>query len=81
MRPAIAPTYVRRCPRITLSSLTPPSDTCTNLRPIAFAIDCATEVLPTPGAPTKQIICALTFLVKDITDNVSKIRSLTLSKA
>ena len=38
--PGIAPMYVRRWPRISASSRTPPTDRRTNLRPIAFAIDC-----------------------------------------
>jgi hypothetical protein len=37
--PGIAPMYVRRWPRISASSRTPPSDMRTNLRPIARAID------------------------------------------
>src|SRR4051812_29313586 len=35
MRPGMEPTYVRRCPRISASSLTPPSERRTNLRPSA----------------------------------------------
>src|SRR5258708_37089466 len=38
------------------SSRTPPSDTRTYSRPMARAIDLATEVLPTPGGPTKSRI-------------------------
>ncbi len=41
--------YVRRCPRISASSRTPPRDMRTNFRPVAFAIDLPSEVLPTPG--------------------------------
>ncbi len=52
--PGSAPMYVRRWPRISASSCTPPSDTRTNLRPIARAIDWPSEVLPTPGGPTRQ---------------------------
>ena len=42
---------MRRCPRISASSCTPPSDRRTNLRPRARAIDLPSEVLPTPGGP------------------------------
>src|SRR6185369_15658511 len=51
-RPGSAPTYVRRWPRISASSRTPPSDTRTNFRPSARATDSPSEVLPTPGGPT-----------------------------
>ena len=54
MRPGIAPTYVRRWPRISDSSRTPPTEMRANFRDIAFAIDCASDVLPVPGGPTKQ---------------------------
>ena len=37
--PGSAPMYVRRWPRISASSRTPPSDSRTNLRPVARAID------------------------------------------
>ena len=43
--------YVRRWPRISASSRTPPSDIRTNSRPIARAIDSPIEVLPVPGGP------------------------------
>ena len=43
--------YVRRWPRISASSRTPPSDMRTNSRPIARAIDSPIEVLPVPGGP------------------------------
>ena len=56
MRPGSAPTYVRRCPRISASSRTPPSDMRMNLRLSARAIDLPIEVLPTPGGPTKHRI-------------------------
>ena len=36
------------------SSRTPPSDMRTNSRPVALAIDLPSEVLPTPGGPTRQ---------------------------
>ena len=54
--PGIAPMYVRRWPRISDSSRTPPTEMRTNLRPSARAIDWPSDVLPTPGGPTKQRI-------------------------
>ena len=54
--PGIAPIYVRLCPRISASSLTPPSDIRINSLPVALAIDLATEVFPVPGGPTRQRI-------------------------
>ena len=62
--PGIAPMYVRRWPRISDSSRTPPTDMRTNLRPSARAIDCPSEVLPTPGGPTKQRIWPETSLLE-----------------
>ncbi len=56
MRPGIAPMYVRRWPRISASSCMPPSDMRTNSRPSARAIEWPSEVLPTPGGPTKHRI-------------------------
>src|SRR5205809_683410 len=47
--PGRAPMYVRRWPRISASSRTPPSDMRTNFRPVAFAMDIPRDVLPTPG--------------------------------
>ena len=54
--PGSAPMYVRRWPRISASSRTPPSDWRTNLRPSARAIDCPRLVLPVPGGPRKHRI-------------------------
>ena len=45
--------YVRRWPRISASSRTPPSDMRTNSRPMARAIDSPIEVLPVPGGPMR----------------------------
>src|ERR1041384_3187799 len=53
IRPGSAPTYVRRWPRISASSRTPPSATRTNFRPSVRATDSPSEVLPTPGGPTR----------------------------
>jgi hypothetical protein len=78
--PGSAPMYVRRCPRISASSLTPPALMRSNLRPIAAAIERPSEVLPTPGGPTKQRIeepCASGLSLR--TARNSRIRSLTFS--
>ena len=56
IEPGIEPMYVRRWPRISDSSRTPPTERRTNFRPSAFAIEWPSEVLPTPGGPTKQRI-------------------------
>ena len=47
--------------RISASSRTPPSDRRTNFRPVALAMDMPSEVLPTPGGPTKQRMEPLGF--------------------
>ena len=52
--PGIAPMYVRRWPRISASSRTPPALMRSNSRPSARAIDLPSDVLPTPGGPTKR---------------------------
>ena len=49
IEPGIAPMYVRRWPRISASSRTPPTDRRANLRSSVRAIDCPSDVLPTPG--------------------------------
>ena len=56
IRPGSAPMYVRRWPRISASSRTPPSETRMNSRPSDRAIDLPSDVLPTPGGPTRQRI-------------------------
>ena len=53
----------------------------TNLRPSARAIDCPSEVLPTPGGPTKQRIWPETSLRSFATARCSMIRSLTFSRS
>src|ERR1700742_258104 len=55
IRPGSAPTYVRRWPRISASSRTPPRATRTNLRPRVRATDSPSDVLPTPGGPASRI--------------------------
>lgn len=52
--PGIAPMYVRLCPLISASSLTPPTDTRWKGRCSTFAIELARLVLPVPGGPTKH---------------------------
>ena len=74
--PGIAPMYVRRWPRISASSRTPPSDRRTNLRPVARAMLFARLVLPTPGGPTKQRTGPLSFFVSACTARYSRMRSL-----
>jgi hypothetical protein len=79
IRPGIEPKYVRLCPLISDSSLTPPKDTFTNFFSIAFAIDLAKLVLPTPGGPARQIIGDLPFGARARTAKYSTILSLTFS--
>ena len=86
IRPGIEPMYVRRCPRMSASSRTPPRATRMNLRPIDSAILLPRLVLPTPGGPTKQRIagefCTLDRLILSFnTARYSMIRRLTLSKS
>ena len=57
--------YVRRCPRISASSRTPPREIRTNFRFMERAIDWPSDVLPTPGGPTKQRIGP--FIVATVT--------------
>src|SRR6056297_789436 len=73
--PGMAPIYVRLWPLISASSRTPPSDRRANSRPVARATDLATEVLPTPGGPTRQRIGPLIFFISDCTARYSRIRS------
>ena len=79
--PGIAPMYVRRWPRISASSRTPPTEMRTNLRPSVRAIDWPSEVLPTPGGPTKQRIGPETSPFSFETARYSTIRSLTFSRS
>src|SRR6186997_857543 len=51
--------YVRRWPRISASSRMPPSEMRWNVRPSARAMERPSEVLPTPGGPTKHRIGSL----------------------
>ena len=78
--PGSAPMYVRRCPRISASSRTPPSDMRTNFRPVALAIDIPSEVLPTPGGPTKHRIDPFGFFTNWRTARNSRMRSLIFSR-
>ena len=79
--PGIAPMYVRRWPRISDSSRTPPTEMRANLRPSAWAIDCPSDVLPTPGGPTKQRIGPLRSFFSFETARYSTIRSFTFSRS
>ncbi|KAH0389295.1 hypothetical protein KCU92_g200, partial [Aureobasidium melanogenum] len=65
IKPGIAATYVRRCPRISASSRTPPREILWNFRPSAVATDLAKLVFPTPGGPTRSKIGDL-FLVRPL---------------
>ena len=71
--------YVRRWPRISASSRMPPSEMRWNFRPSARAIDRPSDVLPTPGGPTKQRIGSLPSGRIFFTARYSRIRSLILS--
>ena len=79
--PGIAPMYVRRWPRISASSRTPPTEMRTNLRPVVRAIDWPSDVLPTPGGPTKQRIGPERSFFSLETARYSRIRSLTFSRS
>ena len=57
--------YVRRWPRISASSRTPPSDMRTNSRPVARAIDSPIEVLPVPGGPISVRIAPTALVLGD----------------
>src|ERR687894_85412 len=52
----------------------------TNSRPVARAIDLPSEVLPTPGGPTRQRIGPVSLLARCCTARYSTMRSLTFSK-
>src|SRR3982751_5742785 len=58
----------------------PPSDTRTNLRPSDSAIDRASDVLPTPGGPTKHRIGPLRFGFSLRTARYSRMRSFAFSR-
>ncbi len=79
MTPGIAPTYVRRWPRISASSRTPPTEMRANSRPRARAIDWPSEVLPTPGGPTKARIEPVASRFSRATASCSMMRSFTFS--
>ena len=55
IEPGPLATYVRRWPRISASSRTPPRDILSKGRPSARAKDAVMEVLPVPGGPTNLI--------------------------
>ena len=56
--PGLAPIYVLLWPIISAGSFTPPTEILANFLLVAIAIDFASDVLPTPGGPTRQIIGA-----------------------
>ena len=60
--PGIAPMYVRRWPRISASSRTPPSDRRTNLRPVARAMLLREARLADAGRPDEAEHRALELL-------------------
>ena len=80
-RPGSAPTYVRRCPRMSASSRTPPRLTRTNVRPSDAAIDLPRLVLPTPGGPTKHKIGPRPLGFSRRTARNSTIRCLIFSRS
>ena len=77
--PGSAPMYVRRWPRISASSRTPPRLMRTKSRPVARAIDLPSEVLPTPGGPTRQRIGPFIFSTSACTARYSRMRSFGFS--
>ena len=79
--PGSAPTYVLRCPLISASSLMPPREILTNFLPSALAMDFPSEVLPTPGGPTKQRMGPLVSAFNLRTAKNSIILSFTLSRS
>ena len=79
--PGIAPMYVRRWPRISDSSRTPPTEMRVNLRPSVRAIDFPSDVLPTPGGPTKQRIGPASSRFSFETARYSMMRSFTFSRS
>ncbi len=50
-----------------------------NSRPVARATDLPSEVLPTPGGPTRHMIGPLIFFERCCTARYSTMRSLTFS--
>ncbi|CZR34599.1 Uncharacterised protein [Legionella pneumophila] len=48
--------------------------------PVALAIDCPREVLPTPGGPTRHNIGPFNLFTRCCTARYSMIRSLTCSR-
>ncbi len=68
--------YVRRWPRISASSRTPPSERRTNFLPVARAMLRASDVFPTPGGPTKHRMGPFSFCTSAWTARYSRMRSL-----
>ena len=79
-RPGSAPMYVRRWPRISASSWMPPRLMRTNLRFMARATLLPSDVLPTPGGPTKARIGLRILSARVRTARYSRMRSLIFSR-
>ena len=71
--------YVLLWPLISASSRTPPRDIRVNFLLVALAIDSPSEVLPTPGGPTRHKTGAFKFFTLFWTAKYSKILSFTSS--
>ena len=59
---------------------TPPREMRASFRFMALAMDMAMEVLPTPGGPTRQMICPFNWGASCCTATNSRMRSLTFSR-
>ena len=81
MRPGSAPTYVRRCPRTSASSRTPPSDTRVKRRSSASAMLWPSDVFPTPGGPTKHRMLPFACGLRVRTARYSRMRSFTVFRS
>nr|WP_318033329.1 hypothetical protein [Mycoplasmopsis cynos] len=77
--PGIAPTYVLLCPRISLSSWTPPSEILINFLFKASATVFDKDVFPVPGGPTKQMIGTLLKVSLLWIPSLNKLRSTSFS--
>ena len=77
--PGIDPMYVLLCPLISASSLNPPNEILVNFLFIERATEFASEVLPTPGGPTRHIIDPLSVLFNFFTARNSRILAFTSS--
>ena len=71
----------RRWPRISASSRTPPDEMRAKVRPSARAIDCPSDVFPTPGSPEQAEIRPERSFFSFGTARCSTIRSFTQSRS